>query len=204
VRLSIHGETIIARGDAAQAMGRAKVIVPPGGFLQPTAEGEEVLGKLATEAVSGAKRVADLFAGSGPFALRLAESAEVHAFESEAAALVALDKAARATHGLRRIVCETRDLFRRPLLEHELKPFDAVVLDPPRAGAEAQCVQLAKSQVGTIAYVSCDVGSFVRDAAKLIEGGYALERVTPVDQFRYSAHVELVGVFTKAAQRKKR
>ncbi len=204
VRLSIHGDTIIARGDAAHAMGRARVIVPPGGFLQPTSAGEETLGRLACEAVAGARRVADLFAGSGPFALRLAESAEVHAFESEAAALTALDRAARATPGLRRIAFEARDLFRRPLLDHELKPFDAVVLDPPRAGAEAQCAQLAKSNVATIAYVSCDVGSFVRDAAKLLQGGYVLERVTPVDQFRYSAHVELVAVFTKAAQRKKR
>lgn len=204
VRLSIHGDTIIARGDAAQAMGRAKVIVPPGGFLQPTSEGEDVLGKLAAEAVAGAKRVADLFAGSGPFALRVAEHAEVHAFESEAAALTALDRAARATPHLRRIICETRDLFRRPLLDHELKPFDAVVLDPPRAGAEAQCAQLAKSNVAKIAYVSCDVGSFVRDAAKLLQGGYVLERVTPVDQFRYSAHVELVGVFSKPLQRKKK
>ncbi len=197
-RLSIHGDVIVARRAPLQAMGRAMVNVPPGGFLQPTVEGEETLARLAVEASVGARRVADLFAGSGPFALRLAEHAEVHAVESEAASLAALDKAARAAPGLRRITVEARDLFRRPLLDMELKAYDAVMLDPPRAGAEAQAAQLAKSPVPRIAYVSCDVGSFVRDAATLLAGGYRLERVTPVDQFRYSAHVELVGVFTKA------
>ena len=204
VRLSVHGDTIIARADASQAMGRAVVSIPPGGFLQPTVEGEEVLGRLVMDAVAGARRVADLFAGSGPFALRLAEAAEVHACESDAASLAALDRAARATPGLRRVTIETRDLFRRPLLEMELKPFDAVVLDPPRAGAEAQAGQLARSAVPRIAYVSCDVASFVRDAGILLRGGYTLDQVTPVDQFRYSHHVELVGVFSKPVVRKKR
>ncbi len=202
-RLSIHGDTIVAHREAMQVMGKAKVNVPPGGFLQPTVEGEDTLARLSVEAVAGARRVADLFAGSGPFALRLAEQAEVHAVESEATSLAALDKAARAVPGLRRITIEPRDLFRRPLLDMELKAFDAVVLDPPRAGAEAQAAQLAKSVVPVIAYVSCDVGSFVRDAATLLQGGYKLERVTPVDQFRYSAHVELVGVFTKAKLKKR-
>lgn len=200
-RLSIHGDAIVARREPVQRMGRALVAVPPGGFLQPTVAGEELLGRLACEAVVGARRVADLFAGSGPFALRLAETAEVTAFESDAAALSALDKAARATPGLRRVLAETRDLFRRPLLELELKGFDAVVLDPPRAGAEAQCAQLARSAVPRIAYISCDVASFTRDAALLVRGGYALESVTPVDQFRYAHHVELVGVFSKAKAR---
>lgn len=204
VRLSVHGDTIIARADASQSMGRATVNIPPGGFLQPTVEGEEMLGRLAIDSVAGARRVADLFAGSGPFALRLAEAAEVHACESDAASLAALDRAARATPGLRRITIETRDLFRRPLLEMELKPFDAVVLDPPRAGAEAQAAQLARSGVPRIAYVSCDVASFVRDAGTLLRGGYTLDEVTPVDQFRYSHHVELVGVFSKPVARKKR
>lgn len=204
VRLSVHGDIIIARANASQSMGRATVNIPPGGFLQPTVEGEEVLGRLAMDAVAGARRVADLFAGSGPFALRLAEAAEVHACESDAASLAALDRAARATPGLRRITTETRDLFRRPLLEMELKPFDAVVLDPPRAGAEAQAAQLARSGVPRIAYVSCDVASFVRDAGTLLRGGYTLDEVTPVDQFRYSHHVELVGVFSKPVARKKR
>jgi 23S rRNA (uracil1939-C5)-methyltransferase len=110
----------------------------------------------------------------------------------------ALTRAAAATQGLKPITSEVRDLFRRPLLEHELNAFDAIVLDPPRAGAEAQCKRLAAAKVATIVYVSCDVGSFARDAATLIAGGYALEGVTPVDQFRYSAHIELVGVFRRA------
>ncbi|MCX7339756.1 MAG: RNA methyltransferase [Hyphomicrobiales bacterium] len=202
-RLSIHGDVIVARRAALQEMGKARVNVPPGGFLQPTVEGEAELARLACEAVQGARHVADLFAGSGPFALRLAEHATVHAVEGEAAALSALDKAARATPELRRVTVEPRDLFRRPLLPEELKPFDAVVLDPPRAGAEAQCARLAKAAVPKVVYVSCDVGSFVRDAAMLLQGGYTLEHVTPVDQFRYSAHVELVGVFAKPRARKR-
>jgi 23S rRNA (uracil1939-C5)-methyltransferase len=124
--------------------------------------------------------------------------------ESDGAALAALDRAARATPGLRRVVVETRDLFRRPLLRPELDRFDAVVLDPPRAGAEAQAGQLAASAVPVIASVSCDPGTFARDAAILIAGGYTLDGVTPVDQFRWSAHVELVGIFRKARPRRRR
>jgi 23S rRNA (uracil1939-C5)-methyltransferase len=202
-RLSIHGDTIVTRREPLQRMGKAVVSIPPGGFLQPTLAGEAVLGDLVIKAVEGVRRVVDLFAGSGPFALRLAEKAEVLAVESDMAALRALDRAARATPGLRRITVETRDLFRRPLLAAELKAHDAVVLDPPRAGALAACEQLAMSNVPVVAYVSCDVGSFARDAALLVQGGYTLEEVTPVDQFRYSHHVELVGRFVKARPRKR-
>ncbi len=197
-RLSAHGEIVVERRQPLQQMGQALVLPPPGSFLQPTRAGEEILTRLAGEAVAGSRRVADLFAGCGPFALRLAAKAEVHAVESEAKALIALDRAARATPGLRRITTEPRDLFRRPLLCSELARFDAVVLDPPRAGAEAQARALASSAVATIAYVSCDPQSFARDAAILIAGGYALERVTPVDQFRYAHHVEVVGVFRRS------
>lgn len=151
-----------------------------------------------------ARRVADLFAGCGPFALSLARSAEVHAVEANAAALAALDGAVRRTPGLRRVVTEVRDLFRRPLLAPELDRFDAVVLDPPRAGAQAQAGQLAASSVGTVVSVSCDPGSFARDAATLLAGGYALESVTPVDQFRHSAHVEIVGLFRRPSATKRR
>lgn len=203
-RLSIHGDVIVARRAATIVMGRATVLPPPGSFLQATAAGEAVLVGLVTEPVGAAKRVADLFAGAGPFSLRLAERAEVHAVESDGAALAALDRAARATPGLRRVTTETRDLFRRPLLLPELDRFDAVVLDPPRAGAEAQAKQLAGSKAPLVAYVSCDPGSFARDAAILTQGGYALDRVTPVDQFKWSAHVELVGVFRKAAAKRRR
>lgn len=196
-RLSMHGEIIVERRPPQQRMGKAMVAPAAGGFLQATAEGEETIAGLVLAALPKAKRVADLFAGCGPFSFRLAQRAQVHAVESDKAAILALTRGAGMTQGLKPIATEIRDLFRRPLLEHELNAFDAVVLDPPRAGAEAQVRRLAGSKTGTVAYVSCDVGSFARDAAILIAGGYALEGVTPIDQFRYSAHIELVGVFRR-------
>lgn len=202
-RLAMHGEVVVERRAPFQLMGKAAVTPAPGGFLQATAKGEEALSRLVLEAIPRAKRVADLFAGCGPFSFRLAETAQVAAFESDKAAVQALLKAAGRTQGLKPIAAEARDLFRRPLLEHELAGFDAVVLDPPRAGAEAQVRRLAASKVPVVAYVSCDAGSFARDAALLLAGGYALERVTPVDQFRYSAHVELVGIFRRDGGRRR-
>jgi 23S rRNA (uracil1939-C5)-methyltransferase len=203
-RLSLHGDVVVELTPPAQIMGRAAVVPPPGGFLQATRLGEETLAGLVIDACVGAKRVADLFAGCGPFALRLAEKAEVHAVETERASLAALDKAARATPGLRRVTVEPRDLFRRPLLTLELKRFDAVVLDPPRAGAEAQMRQIAASDVPVVASVSCDAGTFARDAGILIAAGYRLERVVPVDQFKHSPHVELVGVFRRPVAKRRR
>lgn len=196
-RLSNHGEIVVERRPPLQQMGKALVAPPPGGFLQATALGEETLAGLVMAALPKGKRAADLFAGCGPFSFRMAERMQVLAVESDKAAMLALAKAFGATPGLKPIATETRDLFRRPLLEHELNGFDVVVLDPPRAGAEAQVKRLAASKVRDVIYVSCDVGSFARDAATLVAGGYALEAVTPVDQFRYSAHVELVGVFRR-------
>ena len=200
-RLSLHGDLIVERRAPVQPMGKSAVAAQPGGFLQATQAGEEAIAALVLVATGKAKRVADLFAGCGPFSLRLAEKAQVHAVESEASALVSLDRAARRTPGLKTITTEARDLFRRPLLEPELNLYDAVVLDPPRAGAEAQVRWLASSKVPVIAYVSCDLQTFVRDAATLVAGGYVLEEVTPVDQFRYSAHIELVGVFRRPRRR---
>jgi len=202
-RLSLHGDVVVARRAPVQLMGRAAVTPAPGGFLQATAAGEASLSRLVREAVAKAGRVADLFAGCGTFSLRLAEAAQVSAFESDEAAIQALIRAANHTPGLKPVAAAARDLFRRPLLEHELRAFDAVVLDPPRAGAEAQARRLATSTVPLVVYVSCDAGSFARDAALLVAGGYALESVTPVDQFRYSAHIELVGRFRRAAGRKR-
>ncbi len=196
-RLSNHGEIVVERRPPLQQMGRALVAPPPGGFLQATALGEETLAGLVMAALPKGKRAADLFAGCGPFSFRMAERMQVLAVESDKAAMLALAKAFGATPGLKPIATETRDLFRRPLLEHELNGFDVVVLDPPRAGAEAQVKRLAASKVRDVIYVSCDAGSFARDAATLVAGGYAPETVTPVDQFRYSAHVELVGVFRR-------
>ncbi len=202
-RLSLHGEVLVERRAPIVRMGRAEVAPPPGGFLQATQAGEEALAALVLAAVPAkTKRIVDLFAGCGPFALRLAGHANVAAFDSDRPAIAALARALRFTQGLKQVQAEARDLFRRPLLQQELAGFDMAVLDPPRAGAEAQARALAASPVPVIAYVSCNAASFARDAALLVEGGYELEQVTPVDQFRYSAHVELVGLFRRAGRRK--
>ena len=203
-RLSIHGDVIVERRPPAIVMGRASVVPPAGSFLQATRLGEETLARLVTEACERAKRVADLFSGSGPFALRLAEKSEVHAVEYDQGSMTALDKAFRATPGLRRITTEARDLFRRPLLTPELNAVDAVVLDPPRAGAEAQAKQLAVSKVPLVVSVSCDAATFARDAAILMSGGYRLERVIPVDQFKHSPHLEVVGILRRDVVKKRR
>jgi 23S rRNA (uracil1939-C5)-methyltransferase len=202
-RLSMHGDVVVERRPPVITMGRAAVVPPPGSFLQATREGEETLAGLVREACGGSRRIADLFSGCGPFALRLAERAEIHAVEADRGAVAAIDKAARGTPGLRRVTTETRDLFRRPLLPPELGRFDAVVLDPPRAGAETQCRQLAASKVPVAVMVSCDPGTFARDAAILAGAGYCLERVVPVDQFRHSPHVEVVGVLRREDRRKR-
>ena len=196
-RLTRHGELLTQRAAPFVMMGRARVHLPPAAFLQATARGEETLARLALEVVGPAKRVADLFCGVGTFALRLAETARVAAFESNAPAVSALLKAAPSVPGLKGVEGEARDLFRRPLMAEELKRFDAVVIDPPRQGAEAQAQELARSSVPRIAYVSCSAQTFARDARILIAGGYRLLRVTPVDQFRFSPHVELVGHFAR-------
>ena len=141
--------------------------------------------------------VADLFSGLGTFALPLAAQAKVHAVESDKPMLDALATAARNARGLKPVTIEARDLFKRPLSPLELSPFDAVALDPPRAGAESQCRALAASKVRRIAYVSCDAATFARDAAILAAGGFVLGPVTPVDQFLFSSHIELVAGFTR-------
>jgi 23S rRNA (uracil1939-C5)-methyltransferase len=197
VRLTRHGELVTQRAQPLLTVGRAQVPLPPGSFLQATAEGEATLAKLVTEHVGKAKRVADLFAGIGTFALRLAEKARVTAADSEASAINALQRAAANTSGLKQIEAMARDLFRRPLVASELKVFDAVVFDPPRQGAEAQARELAKSGVKTVVAVSCDPATFARDARILVDAGYRLESVTPVDQFRWSHHVEVVGVLER-------
>ena len=205
-RLSIHGDVVVERRPPAVGEGPTRRVPPPGGFLQATQAGEAALTALVLEAMDEGKakvrRVDDLFCGSGPFALALAAGGrEVHAVEGEAAAITSLTRAYRAGAGFARITAEARDLFRRPLLGPELDALDAVVFDPPRAGAEAQARRIAESKVPLVVGVACDPGTFARDAATLIAGGYQLERVTPVDQFAWSAHVELVGVFRKAARK---
>ena len=190
---------LVAQSEAPwQPMGRARVVPPPGAFLQATREGEAALVSLVLDATRGAARVADLFSGVGTFALPLAEGAEVHAVEGEAAMIQALEKGWRGAPGLHRVAAEARDLFRRPLEATELKRFDAAVIDPPRAGAEAQVARLAEAGVPTVAYVSCSPQSFARDARVLLASGYRMDPITVVDQFRWSAHVELATRFSRA------
>jgi 23S rRNA (uracil1939-C5)-methyltransferase len=196
-RLSWDGEIVVARRAVAQRFGRARVVPPPGAFLQATPEGEAALVAAMREAVGPARRLADLFAGSGTFALPLAEAAEVHAVEGDAAMLAALDAGWRQAQGLHLVTTEARDLFRRPLMPGELRGFDAVVIDPPRAGAEAQTGAIADSDVRIVAAVSCNPVSFARDARILCRGGFALDWVQVVDQFRWSPHVELAARFSR-------
>jgi 23S rRNA (uracil1939-C5)-methyltransferase len=196
-RLTRHGELIAQSSAPTVRMGRAQVALPPGAFLQATAEGEAVLARLALDHAGDAARVSDLFCGVGPFTLRLAEKARVAAFDSDAASISALRQGAANTPGLKPIAAAARDLFRQPLMPKELSGFDAVVFDPPRQGAQAQAAQLAASRVPTVIAVSCNPATLARDARALVDGGSRLLRVTPVDQFRYSAHVELVAVFRR-------
>jgi 23S rRNA (uracil1939-C5)-methyltransferase len=196
-RLTWSGETVALRAHPQQRFGRAMVTPPPGAFLQATPDGEAALLAAITLALGPARRIADLFAGCGTFTLPLAEQAEVHAVEAEAPMMAALEKGARSIEGLKRITIEPRDLFRRPLEPDELKGFDAVVIDPPRAGAEAQMQTLAASRVPVIAAVSCNPITFARDARILTEGGYVLDWIQVIDQFRWSSHVELASRFSR-------
>jgi 23S rRNA (uracil1939-C5)-methyltransferase len=191
-RITRHGELIAQRAVPTVKMGKARIALPPGSFLQATAAGEESLARLVDGHIDKAKAVADLFCGLGPFALRLAERARVAAFDADQPSVAALKAAAAATSGLKPVDAEARDLFRRPLVGPELKRFDAVVFDPPRQGAEAQSRELAKSTVPVVIAVSCNPATFARDVKILTDGGYKLTAVTPVDQFRHSAHVEIV------------
>jgi 23S rRNA (uracil1939-C5)-methyltransferase len=196
-RLTRHGEPVLMRVPPAIEIGTARLTLPPGSFLQATVAGEETLAALVASHCSSARHIADLFCGVGPFALRLAAGARIAAYDSDEAAVTALQKAAAATAKLKPVSAERRDLFRRPLMPQELRGFDTAVFDPPRQGAEAQSKQLAASKIPVIVAVSCNVATFTRDARILIDGGYRLEAVTPVDQFRHSPHVELVAKFQR-------
>ena len=165
------------------------VALPSGAFLQATADGEEALVEAVSEAVGAATAPIDLFAGLGTFALSLA--GKVTAVEAARDSIIALKSAAP------RIEVQHRDLYRRPLDRKELRAFDAVILDPPRAGAQDQVRDIAASSVPRIAYVSCNPATFARDAEILVAGGYSLDWVRPVGQFRWSTHVELAACFTR-------
>lgn len=195
-RLALNGEMVLQAQPPIIAMGKAQVELPIGSFLQATETAETVLADYVVNAVGKARSVADLFCGIGPFALRLAEQRPVAAFDSDKPAIAALDKARRFTKGIREITAKARDLFRDPLTQFEL-PYEAVVLDPPRAGAEAQVRELAKSPVKTVVMVACDARTFARDAAILVAGGYGMTDLVAVDQFTQSTHVEIAATFRR-------
>lgn len=201
-RLSVDSEIVIEPRKPVVVFGDVAVPVPPGSFLQATAPAEQAMADLVLPHLSRAKKVADLFAGAGSFALRLAKKSEVHAVEGDAAALAALDRGVRQVSGLKRVTHEKRDLFRRPLTFKELNAYDGVVFDPPRAGAEDQSKQLARSDVPYVAAVSCNPGTLARDLAILIAGGYRLVRIIPIDQFLWSPHVEAVALLEKPRKRR--
>ena len=190
-RLTWNDEPVAIRRPATQRFGPVLIEPPAGAFLQATKPGELALLAAVRDAIGRASRIADLFSGAGTFSLPLAGQAPVHAAESEPAMMRALDQAARRATGIHPVTTETRDLFRRPLLPDELARFNAVVLDPPRAGAEAQVHQIAQSPVPVVAYVSCNPVSFARDARQLVSAGFSLDWIEIVDQFRWSTHVEL-------------
>lgn len=196
-RLTRHGELIALRAQPVVRIGRAELVLPPGSFLQATEAGEAALAGRVTAAAAGAKVAADLFCGVGPFSLRLADQMRVSAIDADEGAVNALRRAAQTTRGLKPVDATVRDLFRRPLLAKELNGFDVVVFDPPRQGAEAQAREIARSRVPLVIAVSCNPPTFARDARLLVEGGYKLGTVEPIDQFRHTPHVELVARFTR-------
>lgn len=196
-RLAFDGETLVARRTPVVSIGPARVAPPPGAFLQATLEGERVLGDLVREALLGSERIADLFSGVGTFALRVCDFAETHAVEGDADMLLALKRAADAVGGLRGVTTERRDLLRTPVAALELKRYDAIVFDPPRSGAKLQAEQIGASKARRVAAVSCDPATFARDVRVLVDAGFVLKKVTPVDQFRWTPHVEVVGVLER-------
>ena len=196
-RLSVHRDIVVERKTPTIEIDGIPVILPARAFLQATDAAEDTLGELVIAGVGKAKSVADLFCGVGPFALRLAKTARVYAADDGKEAIAALERAVRSRQGLKPVKAEARDLFRRPLLPMELAGFDVVVMDPPRAGAEAQSRQISASKVKKVVSVSCDLQSFLRDAKILAAGGFILESITPVDQFAWSKHIELVGIFNR-------
>lgn len=196
-RLSLDGDTLVMARQPRVAFGRASVPIPPGAFLQAAPAAEAAMVERAVVAVKGAKKVADLFCGAGTFTFPLAEVATVTAADSSAAAIAALKAGVSTAQGLKSIDAQARDLFRRPLSPFDLKGCEAIVLDPPRAGALEQTQQLPGTKASVVVGVSCNPVTFARDARFLIDAGFSLDVVTPIDQFLWSTHVELVGVFRR-------
>lgn len=180
---------------ATMTFGGVAVGFPPYSFLQATPDGEAVLVRAVRDAMPETGAIADLFCGLGTFALALGVGRPVYAAEGARDVVLSLKAAGQIAQ--RRMMADHRDLFRRPLVPEELNRFAAVVIDPPRAGAREQVMQLAASSVPVIAYISCNPASFARDAVHLVAGGYRLESVRPVGQFRWSTHIEMVGIFRR-------
>ena len=195
-RLSVGDEVIVGARPATVPFGAIPVEPPPGGFLQATRPSEEAMARLVMEAIDGAKSVADLFAGCGTFALRIATKVRVHAVESEASSLASVGRAIKGVPGLKPVTTEVRDLFRRPLMGKELEKYDTVVFDPPRAGAKEQAAALALSSVRRIVAISCNPATLGRDLRLLVDAGYRIDRVVPIDQFLWSPHVEAVAILS--------
>jgi 23S rRNA (uracil1939-C5)-methyltransferase len=196
-RVTLAGEAVYEARPALVRMGAATVALPPGAFLQAVPRAEAAMAAFAGEAAAGARRIADLFCGVGAFTFPLAAVAPVLAADSAASAVAALVSAAGGAPGLKTITAQVRDLDRRPMLARELEGIDVVLFDPPRAGAAAQSREIARSRVERAIGVSCNPATFARDARALIDGGFSLDRVLPVDQFLWSPHIELVGVFSR-------
>lgn len=197
VRLVIGGDVVVETLQPFLTFGTADVILPPGVFVQAVGEAETEIARRVVGAIGKAKAVADLFCGLGAFSFPIAARARVSAFDGNQAAITALSAAVKKASGLKPISARLRDLFREPLSPLEINEHDAVVFDPPRAGAEAQAQRLAKSKVKTIVAVSCNPATLARDARHLVDGGYKIESVAPIDQFVYSSHVEVVVVFRR-------
>jgi 23S rRNA (uracil1939-C5)-methyltransferase len=196
-RLCVDGAPVLVNAMPIVQLGKARVAPPPGCFVQASLAAEAALVGAALDAVGKSKRIADLFCGIGTFTFHLAQKARVLAIDSDKASIAALETAARGTPGLKPIEVRRRDLFSDPLSPLELAAFDAVVFDPPRAGAAAQAAALARSKVKTVVAVSCNPATLARDVRMLVDGGYKLVSVTPVDQFVYSAHIEAVAVLRR-------
>lgn len=196
-RLSLAGDTLVMARQPTVAFGPATVALPAGGFLQATPQAEAAMVSRAVAAVKGARKVADLFCGAGTFTFPLAKMAPVVAADASKAGIDALKAAVGSAKGMKAITAEARDLFRRPMTPYDLKGCDAIVFDPPRAGAIDQTAQIADTKAAVVVGVSCNPQTFARDARVLIDAGFRLETVTPIDQFLWSSHVELVGVFKR-------
>jgi 23S rRNA (uracil1939-C5)-methyltransferase len=196
-RVSIEDADVLTERRPSLPAGAANLLPPPGSFLQASAEAEGEMERIVREHLKYAASVADLFAGCGTFALRLAAEASVLAAEGNAAAIDALKESVRAAHGLKPVTAEVRDLFRNPYGAAELSWLGGIVLDPPRAGAAAQVAEIAKSFVPKVAYISCDPATLARDLRTLVDGGYRIVRIHPIDQFLWSAHVEAVALLEK-------